>query len=450
MRANTPPSSISFGHFDRPYKSRHPPTVQTPSIGQLKNWLTLISITSVSQLAIQAIGFVSGIIVIRLLPVQEYAIYTIANTMLGLMTMLSDGGIQNGVMAQGGKVWKDKASLGAVMATGMILRQRFATFSLILVLPCLIYLLQAQQVSWGTSGLIALCLIPAFISTVTGATLEVGPLLHQDIPKLQRIGLASNGARLALTGLTLFCFPFAAIALLSAGVAQAYGNLRLRKISASYVDIRQEEDLAVRREILSIVKRVMPAAIYYAISGQAMIWLLSIFGSTEALADAGALSRLAMLLGVFSSITAILIVPRYARLQLGKATVLSYFFKVEAVMLFIATSIFLLVWSFPKEALWILGENYNHLGYELILLAGASVINFVSATCGSLNATRGALFSAKILLAVSVTSNLLILTIDYTSLRGLLVYSLLVSIINLIYNNVCALVMTNANEKTAP
>lgn len=71
-------------------------------------WAKLIAITGSAQVMVQAIGFISGILVIRLLPTHEYALYTLANTMLGTMTLLADGGIATGVMSQGGKVWQDK------------------------------------------------------------------------------------------------------------------------------------------------------------------------------------------------------------------------------------------------------------------------------------------------------------------------------------------------------
>jgi hypothetical protein len=83
-----------------------------PKYDTVVSWGKLISITGSVQLILQALGFASGILIIRLLPVQEYAFYTLANTMLGTMTVLSDGGISAGVMAQGGRVWKDKEKLG--------------------------------------------------------------------------------------------------------------------------------------------------------------------------------------------------------------------------------------------------------------------------------------------------------------------------------------------------
>ena len=70
----------------------------------LLRWIKLIFVTGSAQIIVQATGLFCGILVIRLLPVNEYALYTLANTMLGTMTVLADSGISSGVMAQGGKV----------------------------------------------------------------------------------------------------------------------------------------------------------------------------------------------------------------------------------------------------------------------------------------------------------------------------------------------------------
>lgn len=64
---------------------------------------TLSKFVSV-QLVIQTLGFVCGILIVRTLDQQQYAYFTIANTMQGTMNMLSDSGISIGLTAIGGKV----------------------------------------------------------------------------------------------------------------------------------------------------------------------------------------------------------------------------------------------------------------------------------------------------------------------------------------------------------
>src|SRR5690606_2402187 len=135
---------------------------------RISEWSKLIVITGSSQILIQALGFISGILVIRLLSIHEYALYTLANTMLGTLTILADGGISTGTMALGGKVWRDRDELGKVVATGLDLRKKFAVGSLLVSVPILIYLLRHHEASWLMTVLIVLSLIPAFFSALSG------------------------------------------------------------------------------------------------------------------------------------------------------------------------------------------------------------------------------------------------------------------------------------------
>lgn len=174
------------------------------SFSKILTWTKLVSITGASQLLIQGLSFVSGILIIRLLPTSEYGLYTLANTMLGTMLILADGGITTGVMAQGGKVWQSKEDLGRVLATGLDLRRKFAIISLLVAMPALLYLLRHHGASWLMSVLIAASLIPAFFTALSGTLLEIVPRLVQHVVPLQKIQVWGNAGRLLLLTLSVF------------------------------------------------------------------------------------------------------------------------------------------------------------------------------------------------------------------------------------------------------
>jgi O-antigen/teichoic acid export membrane protein len=282
---------------------------QHPKYDSVINWGKLISITGSAQIIVQAVGFACGILIIRLLPVQEYAFYTLANTMLGTMTVLADSGISTGVMAQGGKVWQNKEKLGAVLATGIALRKKFGIASILVSIPILGYLLMHNGASIVTTSLIVMALIPAFYAALSDSLLEIVPKLHQTILPLQKNQVSVGLGRLVLTGLTMFVFPWAFIAILAAGLPRIWGNIQLSKIGYGFADENQQPDKEIRIEILALVKRIMPTSIYYCISGQITIWLISVFGNTNSIAQLGALGRLNMLLSLFSVIITTLIIP---------------------------------------------------------------------------------------------------------------------------------------------
>lgn len=402
---------------------------QHPKYDSIVNWGKLISVTASAQIMIQALGFASGILIIRLLPVEEYGLYTLANTMLGTMTVLADGGISTGIMSQGAKVWQSKEKLGAVLATGLSLRRKFAIGSLIVAIPVLIYLLIHNNASWLTSVLIVASLIPAFLAALSDSLLEIVPKLHQDIFPLQKNQVSVGVFRLLLIGLTMFIFPWAFIALLANGIPRIFGNIKLRKIADGFIDKTQKSDPVVQKEILQIVKRILPGAIYFCVSGQITIWLISVFGNTTAVAQLGALGRLAMLLNIVSVLINTLIVPRFARLEPRKKDLLKKVFYTVALVLLISIVLILLVAIFPTQILLILGNAYKDLTKAMILSVLIGCINLGTGVFISFSASRGWIINPFLMMIFNIFSTVFpLFFVDVSTLDGVLMLSIFSSL----------------------
>lgn len=392
----------------------------------------LVTITGSSQGLVQAIGLLSGIIVIRLLPPSEYALYVLANTMLGTMTVLADGGISTGVVSRGGCVWKDREKLGVVIATGLDLRKKFAFVSLLVSIPLMVILLLNHGAGWLTCLLIVLAVIPAFVSLLSGALLQVAPRLKQDVIPLVRNQLVSNLMRLVLLVGSLVFVPFAFVAILASGVPQIWANLNLRKISLPYANWRQSPDREVRKEIMGFVKKMLPASIYYCVSGQITIWLISIFGSTIAIAQVGALTRLAMLLGVMNMVLNMLIVPRFARLADTKGLLLDFYVKIQTGLVAFCAVAIIAVWLFSQQILWVLGADYSGLAYELLLAFIGSCLNLIVGFNSVLNSSRGWLLHPVTGIFLGVLSiGIGVILIDVSTLRGVLYFNIFTGVAGL-------------------
>lgn len=406
---------------------------QHPKYDTVLNWSKLISITGGAQIILQAIGFISGILIIRLLPVEEYALYTLANTMLGTMTVLADGGISTGVMAQGAKVWQDKEKLGVVLVTGLDLRRKFAISSLIVATPILIYLLLHNGASWLTAMLIVASLIPAFFAALSDTLLEIVPKLHQDILPLQKNQVVVGVGRLLLTGFTIFIFPWTFVAILASGIPRIYGNIRLRKIAHRFVDKNQQTDSVIQGEIMQMVKRILPGAIYYCVSGQITIWLISIFGKTESVAQLGALGRFAILLSLFNVLIATLVIPRYARLLENKALLLNRFMQILFSLIILSCFIVCLVYLLSDQLLWVLGKNYYGLKSELILSIAGTCIGLIGGVSFSLYTSRGWAINPLFSISISLMSiGIGAFFFNVATLNGVLIFNLFLAVIQVV------------------
>jgi hypothetical protein len=360
--------------------------------------------------------------------VDEYALYTLANTMLGTMTVLSDGGISTGVMAQGGKVWQDRQKLGAVLATGLDMRRKFAIFSLVVSIPILAYLLLQNGANWVTAALITASLIPAFYAALSDNILQIPVKLHQAIVPLQRNQIEVGVGRLLLTGITLFAFPWAFVAIIASGIPRIWGNVRLRKVASRVADREQKPDVEDRKEILKIVRKSLSSVIYYAFSGQITIWIVSIFGKALAIAQLGALSKISVFLTIFTMLSSILIIPRFARLTMQKIIIFKRYSQILLIYVLLMVFMIVLVYIFSKQILWILGESYRELQFELILSVIGSGIGVIMGTAFLLYASKGWILSPTVTVLLNILPIIAgCFIFDIATLEGVLYLNILIA-----------------------
>ena len=398
-------------------------------------WGKLLSITGGTQILVQGVGLTCGILVIRLLPVKEYALYTIANTVLGTMTILADGGIVASVLAQGGKVWQEKDKLGVVLGTGMHMRKLFACGSLLISTPILFYLLMHNNASIMTALLISVSLIPAFFAELSDSILEISPKIYQDILPLQKNQIAVSFFRLLLSTIALFLFPFTFIAILAAGLPRIWGNTQLKKISSKHVDVVKEVDPVVRTNILKFVRKFLPHSIYYSTSNQITIWIISLVGSARSVAQAGALSRIAVLLYLFHILINTLIIPRFARLQKNGNLLVKRYIQVHLLLLGLSCIFVLFGFLLSTQILWILGKQYAGLHTELVICIASSCIGTLAGASFHLNSSRGHVINPLLAIPINILAIVCAVTfLNISDLRGMLLISVVIELVQLLLN----------------
>lgn len=380
--------------------------LKTPLGARCLNWFKLLSVTGGGQGLVQLIGFITGIAVIRFLSVDQYAFYTLANTMLGTMGMLANGGIAAGVLVQGGKVWQDRTRLGAVIACGIQLRRAFAFFSFAATGPILVWLLLRNGASWWVALGITAAVVPAFIAALSSRIFDTPLRLHQKVWPLQRISVGANLLRLAGTFPVLFAWPAAIGALLVNGVAEIFANRRLRSAAAPYADFGAAPDPEAKTHIVAMVRRILPNAVYFSFSSQLGVFLVSFFGSAAAIAQLGALSRIGMALALVKAVVITLFVPRFTKLPEDSPIMMMRFAQVQGLLWALSIVIMFFIYVFADPILWVLGPEYGDLRVELLLMTAASLVLLASFTTERLNESRGWVIRPHLFIPAAVTLQL--------------------------------------------
>lgn len=386
-----------------------------------------------TQVVVQILAFASGILVIRFIAPEQYALYTLANTFIGALGVLANSGITSGALSQGGRVWADKERLGAVIVTSISLRKRFAIISSVFVFPVFVWLVLKHNSSLLESSLLVAAVFFTFYSSLTNSIYEIAPKLHQRAGGIGKIRAVAALFRLILLFPVLSIRAQAFSALFAGALSQFWANRQLKKIGSRYVDWNQNVDANLREETLGIVRKVIPGSIYYCISGQLAVLLISIFGSTTAIADVGAVGRLAQVLTFFSALANVVLIPRFAKIQ-NNSRLMFAFWGLFLAAGFFGSGIFVLSLFFEKQLLWILGSSYSGLEKELVLAVTGGIFSLLNALAYQLGYCRGWIPSQWVFIALSISTQLAgALFLNLGTAQGVLALNLLSSITGFVF-----------------
>ncbi len=390
----------------------------------VRKWVPILVKFTLVQGLVQVLGLIAGLLIVRALPKREYAFYTIGNTMLGAILTLADSGISSALTAIGGRVWQDSLSLGSLLNTALQLRRKVAGATVLAVVPVLIWLL-AQN---GASRLTIFVLVSAVLA---GSGLElitrvyaVALRLRSEIRQIQKQALVSALVKLAIVAGALLIFINAAVAILSVVIGYAVQYWMLRQWVHREVDRSVPTDPVMRSEIVAVLKKQAPHSIYYCLQGQITVWLISIFGNAERVADVGALGRLAVAFALLTSITIEVVLPAFARIQSVQQLRRRY---CQIVAGYVAVSILSVaaVGVFPRQFLSVLGHQYSGLAAEGVLMAVCAVVSTTAGLFWAINASRAWIVPPAFLIPCTIVVQIAMISfLDLSTVKGVLLFTM--------------------------
>ncbi len=383
----------------------------------------------------QVIAFGSGILLVRWLPQREYAYFTIANAMQATLMLLADIGISIGLISIGGRVWQDRHRFGELIVTGLSVRKKLALAAAIIVAP----ILYAMLTKNGASALYTLILI-AFVLASFSVQLSIDvfsvvPRLHSDVGRIQKIDFTCAVVRLLLILGLIYLFAIAGVAVAIASATFLLQYFLLRSYAAKVVDLDAGQNAEDRREIVRLIKNLAANALFYCFQGQITVFLISFFARrAAAVAEVGALGRLAMIFTVLMNVLTNIFVPAFARCHDKRKLRYLYAGIAGGVILF---SIAVLAFAafFPAEFLFVLGNRYTHLHRELLLMIGVAVMTALSGTLWLLNASKAWITGAWLYIPLTLTTQVALIPFtDFSSVAGVLAFNLISAVPSLLLN----------------
>ena len=422
-----------FGPISRPLLNE----ATTPIIRRALQRARMVGNFAFVQAMVQLIGFASGILLVRWLDQNEYAYFTIANTMQGTINVLADMGISIGLVSIGGRVWQDRHRFGQLITTAQHFRRRLGLLAILVVTPVLYWLLTRN----GASPLYAAILVGAILLGLmvqfSLGVLAVVPRLRSDVSRIQTIDLAGAIARLVVLVGCAFLFLDAGVAVLVSSMAFLLQYWMLRKYAAGVIDLNAPENAEDRAAMIGFIKNQAANAVFFCLQGQITIFLISFFGNrATSVAEVGALGRLAMIFAVMGQVLTNIFVPAFARCQDAARLRLQYFANVAGVAGCCAAVIAAAAF-FPNQFLFLLGSKYAHLQRELLLIVASTVLNVLTGAIWFLNASKAWVAGAWLYIPLTLATQVaLIPYTDFSNVRQVLIFGVISSVPNLLLNMV--------------
>src|SRR5438067_4802190 len=407
----------------------------TPIIRRALHRARIVGNFAFVQAAVQVIGFLSGIVIVRHLDQREYAYFTIANTMQGTINVLADIGISIGLISIGGRIWQDGHRFGQLVNTALSLRRKLGAVALAVVIPILYFMLVRNGASLSyTTALIVIVVIGILIQLSLGV-LSVVPRLRSDIGRIQTIDLTGAVARFVALCALMYFFLNGAVALALGGATLLLQYWMLRKYVAGVIDLKAPENAEDREAMRRFIRSLAANAIFFCLQGQVTVFLIGFFGHrVSSVAEVGALSRLAMIFAVLSNLLANVFAPAFARCQNPRRLRWQYAAIVGGVVCF-SLVVLGAAALFPREFLFVLGSKYSHLEKELLFMVGGAVLTALAGTLWSLNAAKAWIAGSWLYIPLTLATQIaLIPSTDFSSVSGVLIFSLVSAVPSLLLN----------------
>jgi O-antigen/teichoic acid export membrane protein len=389
------------------------------------------------EAVVQGLNFVGGICVVRALSVHEYAWYTIAVTMMGAGSVLSDMGVSAALMSVAGRLWPDRAKINRVFTVAFEARAKFFALFGVAIFVAGMLLLARAQASWPLAVTIMALVVAVSFFQLNFDLTAVLPKLEQNLKQLQQITISGAFLRLVLLA-ALIVWPHVLTALVAALVAiglQAAAIRRRYSVRAQDTGFALDE---VKQEFAKVARRQAPASIYFCLQGQLNVLLLGYFGNATQIAQLGALGRISVLLVVMQSAFSSIVMPRFSVLKDRREMLHKY---CAAVVLFLCViAVFLAVAAlFPAAVLAVLGNKYAGLHGELLLILGSAALWVIEALLFSLNMSRAWIMPSWIQVVITLAlQGVLLCFMRVDSIASVVIFSSVSPVVSIAVYGVAA------------
>ena len=365
-----------------PYAPASPLWVQ-----RFKRWTGIFAFFFTAQGVVQASGLVAGLLFVNFLPLDEFALYTLASSVLVTLAFLTDLGSSSALLHYFHRSRTGEIEYGPFAAAVFSLRRRLFLLGAPVAVGALWVWGGEQKSPPMALGIAIVCAVAASWFQISGTLSVLNLRLEGRYAESYRAEVAGSLGRLALAAALVALGWWLATAALATAVAGAMLTAYASSAGRPAMDLGRERIAEARRAVLRYLAPTLPSALYFAIQGQFVVWLAAAFGGTTSLAQVGALGRLGLLMGLFGGLIQVVFLPRLVQIA-DEHTFRWRYFQFGLFLAGLATLLFLAAALLPRPFLMLLGPRYSGLNHELLLVIATSGLALLGGYAVAVNNAR--------------------------------------------------------------
>jgi O-antigen/teichoic acid export membrane protein len=338
----------------------------------------------------QVSSAVAGLLFVNFLSKEEFALFAVCTALLQAIVAQSD----LGTLAAVGYFYREhpnwnsfrKISLPAIASV----RFKFFVFAG-MILPLLFVMSDASKgiPVIKVLELLALTLGAAWFGMANGFQ-SLALRVRGDVNTSIFLDIAGGFTRLALAAgiivVQLLNTETALLTtLLSLMLSFTIGRFCVPGISLGISPQGQKNE---QKKVFRYVLPLIPGSLYYTLQPSILIWLSMVYGSTNQVAEVGAIGRVGQIISFLGFGLTLFVLPHLASLRDDKAFKRSYA-SIWLILVSVAAIVFFAIVVSRGGIVMLLGANYANLGNEIILVAATSLLSVGANYAVLVNRVRG-------------------------------------------------------------
>ena len=357
--------------------------------GWFARWSRLSVEFALGQGLGQSAGLISGLIYVRLMPVDQYALYAMSLTALTFVSIGSDLGLTHSL----NYFWRQSSKDGCGIEPIIAAVKRFRSVFLILasfVSGALLLKTTSEQNLSMISVFACFGLVVATVSAQLRTTLDIQLMRLEGMQRESYYCEAAGSitrvlvaVAMIVTGITTALFGLAGGLLGSLSMLAA-----LRRFASTPRSKSQPVESETWRKVLCYLMPTVFTTFVYTVQLPVVLWLALTFGGKALLAETFAVGRIGAIYGVMGVFVTAVIGPRLARISDDAhfARVVGLFLLALVLLSVGATMI---VYLAPSALLLLIGPKYAHLEREVVLSVATASFELLTGLLTMANRLRG-------------------------------------------------------------